>query len=157
MRRADFISFHFICVRCGIFHAQNVAMHCNNSNRSKVRKQRNGKWIRVKFNVSYLLSVCVCVCVNYGYFSVRSSIRERFVSVCNSNHIDAERRALSFQKKTQRKNEGKESKRFYDATERNQLVHGKRHVQSYHDQFSYFFSRRLLNLSVPTNNTLLFN
>lgn len=59
--------FHFICVLCGIFHAQKmwlcIATTTAAAAKSRVRKQRNGKWIQVKFNVLYLLSVCVTTTV----------------------------------------------------------------------------------------------
>lgn len=91
-----FISFHL----CSVWYFPRTKCGYALQQQQQKQSKKTTEW---KMNSSeiqcFILTECVCVCVNYGYFSVRSSIRERFVSVCNSNHIDAERWALSFQKK----------------------------------------------------------
>lgn len=104
-----FISFHL----CSVWYFPRTKCGYALQQQQQKQSKKTTEW---KMNSSeiqcFILTECVCVCVNYGYFSVRSSVRERFVSVCNSNNIDAERRALSFQKKRNEKTKEKNRNGF---------------------------------------------
>lgn len=128
----------FVCVLCGIFHAQTVAICITTTKPNRVRKQRNGKWIQVKFSVLYS-DKC-------GYFSLRSCIRvclgsvfvfERvcvcassLITKCSWNRIDTQRDEHWFF----RKKSNEKLKKMCSTM----LV--KRHVQSYHDQLFFILS-----------------